>query len=234
MENYNYIEFIENNLIDERNRNIELYDWEKNIIKKTLGDNKIKKIWILTKRKSGATSFCHWLHWLRTEEEETYLISHNNRRAEYIKRSSVIRLKNIFYKNNYIQQFGISWLNIISPRSIKLGLLDERENLKQVLHEQLLGLSDDNAKNVEKQTYHFWYDSNKFDKEVYTKLNTYNYTFFTINLPYEEYENAKEFIEADRNREDTIILVEPFGVDRNTEIEKIGEEFNKYRNEHLK
>lgn len=227
----NTINFIEKHLfVDYPINPIKFYDWEKEIVNKTIGSTKIKKIWLLTNRKAGTTTFCKILHWFRPESNKTYIICDNLHLSNYIKGKP-------FYLDNIKERrYGVDCFEAISKRKI-IKLIDDNNEIKnyKVSFSRIIDNTLYETEYEREFSYHFMYDFIHFDEQLYNVLESSNYSFFTICLPYEEYDNAKQWIEADRNRDDTIILIEPYGVSINDcHTENAIELFKQYQTEHLK
>ena len=165
---------------------IKLFDWEKDVIRKSLDGTKIKKVWIVSNRKCGATALCKLLHWYRPETKDTYVCSNN------LEWSKAIKKMPIHLTSGYIKDcdepFGIKWM-----KPMTIMKIDEDVQIKRNNKEEYDGSC--------------MYDG-IFNPETYTVLNTYNWEFFTISVNIKDLDKIKPYIEADKGRDDVIVIVD--------------------------
>jgi len=177
-------EFIEKKLVDTNtHKPIVLQQWQKDVIEKVCHNEDINKVWILTGRKSGATTLCKWLHWLRPEAKVSYVFSHNLMYAKSIAKMP-ITIKKGFDKDEIFDELGVKWA---CPMTIT-------NFVRQI------EINDD--------MYHFMYDTGNFNKLTYNTLMSFNPKLFTICLPYKEFGKVMDLLEEDKEKDNVVIVAD--------------------------
>lgn len=185
------------------NTKITLSDWQKDIMLKALDGTKIKKIWLVTNRKVGATTLCKLIHWLRTETRTTYVCSHNLQWSNYIKRIPIF-VKTMVNKKDEDKIYGRDWMipmtynNIINDIKKNRKMFEEtKDDIMLEIIEHIQGKYDGSC----------MYDG-EFNENTYLSLKSYNWGLITLSFHTRDYEKVKPYIEADKGRDDVIILVD--------------------------
>lgn len=185
------------------NTKITLYDWQKDIMLKALDGTKIKKIWLVTNRKVGATTLCKLIHWLRTETRTTYVCSHNLQWSNYIKRIPIF-VKTMVDREDEKMSMRSWWM---IPMTYKNIANEVKENRKKF--EETKGDIMPEIMNRVEEIYDgsCMYDG-EFNEDTYLSLKPYNWGLITLSFHTRDYEKVKPYIEADKGRDDVIILVD--------------------------
>lgn len=176
---------------------INFTDWEKKTVDFLEEHKNIKKVWLVNnQRKTGATYFAKLLLYFRNPCSQTFCISHNLYWSKHIARQIPI----MFYLNVENKEGELHKAsNFMTPVSL-FGLEKEIENSKE-LDEFLSSFS----KTLPERTYECLYDG-EFDVKKYKILCSYNFNFFVINVRSKDLEKARPFIEADKDKEDVLIV----------------------------
>ena len=179
-------------------RPINFTDWEKRTVDFLDEHKNIKKVWLVNnQRKTGATYFAKLLLYFRKPCSKTFCISYNLHWSKTIDKQMPIE----FYlnvENKEGEYYKVS--NFFTPVTL-FGLEKEIESDKKLdlFYEQF------NNKNENKREYECLYDC-EFNIEKYKILCSYNFNFFIINVSPKDLEKARPFIEADKDKEDVLIV----------------------------
>ena len=168
-------------------KTINFTDWQKQTID-TLNEHKnIKKVWLVNKqRKTGATYFSKLLLFFRPPRTDTFVISNNLDWSKCINKQMPIE-----FINPYTTKDG-EWYkasNFFTPVTL-YGL--EKEIIK-------------NSRPSCKPSFECLYERD-FNIKTYDTLCSYNFDFFIINVSPTDLEAARPFIEADKDKEDVLIV----------------------------
>ena len=190
-------------------KTINFTDWQKKTID-TLNEHKnIKKVWLVNKqRKTGATYFSKLLLYFRPPRTDTFVISNNLDWSKDINKQMPIE-----FMNPHTTKDG-EWYrasNFLTPVTLH-GLEKEINKIKEysdnyemvsvlieLCSEQIHSLSSD------KPSFECLYDRD-FNIETYNVLCSYDFDFFIINVSPKDLEKAIPFIEADKDKEDVLIV----------------------------
>lgn len=179
-------------------RPINFTDWEKRTVDFLDEHKNIKKVWLVNnQRKTGATYFAKLLLYFRKPCLKTFCISYNLHWSNIIDKQMPIE----FYlnvENKEGEYYKVS--NFFTPVTL-FGLEKEIESDKKLdlFYEQF------NNKNENKREYECLYDG-EFNIEKYKILCSYNFNFFIISVNPKDLEKARPFIEADKDKEDVLIV----------------------------
>ena len=168
-------------------KTINFTDWQKQTID-TLNEHKnIKKVWLVNKqRKTGATYFSKLLLFFRPPRTDTFVISNNLDWSKCINK-----------------QMPIEFLN---PHTTKDGEWYKASNFLTPV--TLYGLEKEIIKNSRPSytpSFECLYERD-FNIKTYDTLCSYNFDFFIINVSPKDLEAARPFIEADKDKEDVLIV----------------------------
>lgn len=189
-------------LIDEP---INFTDWEKKTVDFLEEHKNIKKVWLVNhQRKTGATYFAKLLMFFRPPCTNTFVISHNLKWSKAISRQWPI----IFWMGPFVLKNG-KWQdgewhkasNFLTPVTL-YGLEKEVEKAKKI--DEMLTLETESPSEP-LPSFECLYDS-EFDVEKYNVLCSYNFNFFIINVSSKDLEKARPFIEADKDKENVLIV----------------------------
>ena len=190
-------------------KTINFTDWQKKTID-TLNEHKnIKKVWLVNKqRKTGATYFSKLLLYFRPPCTDTFVISNNLDWSKDINNQMPIE-----FLNPHTTKDG-EWYkasNFLTPVTLH-GL--EKEINKIQGHSDnyemlsiLIELSSEQRYSLPSYTPSFecLYERD-FNIETYNVLCSYDFNFFIINVSPKDLEAARPFIEADKGKEDVLIV----------------------------
>lgn len=197
-----------------RGQTINFTDWQKETVD-TLDEHKnIKKVWLVNnQRKTGATYFAKLLMYFRPPCTSTFVISDNLRWSNTIAKYDGIY--GIFFnslinlKTKDVEYYKAS--RFLTPVTL---CEIEKEIKKDKQHEELWEsivkeFSLDDA--TYQPSYECLYDTNdpynlNFNIKTYNYLLSYNFDFFIINVSPKDLEKARPFIEADKGKEDVLIV----------------------------
>ena len=168
-------------------KTINFTDWQKKTID-TLNEHKnIKKVWLVNKqRKTGATYFAKLLLFFRPPRTDTFVISNNLDWSKCISKQMSIE-----FINPYTTKDG-EWYkasNFLTPVTL-YGL--EKEIIK-------------NSRPSYTPSFECLYERD-FNIKTYNILCSYDFNFFIINVSPKDLEAARPFIEADKDKEDVLIV----------------------------
>ena len=190
-------------------KTINFTDWQKQTID-TLNEHKnIKKVWLVNKqRKTGATYFSKLLLFFRPPRTDTFVISNNLNWSKCINKQMPIE-----FLNPHTTKDG-EWYkasNFLTPVTL-YGL--EKEINKIQGHSDnyemlsvLIELSSEQRHSLPscKPSFECLYERD-FNIKTYNILCSYNFDFFIINVSPKDLEAARTFIEADKDKEDVLIV----------------------------
>ena len=190
-------------------KTINFTDWQKQTID-TLNEHKnIKKVWLVNKqRKTGATYFAKLLLFFRPPCTDTFVISNNLDWSKDINKQMPIE-----FLNPHTTKDG-EWYkasNFLTPVTLH-GL--EKEINKIQGHSDnyemlsvLIELSSEQRHSLPscKPSFECLYERD-FNIKTYNVLCSYNFDFFIINVSPKDLEAARPFIEADKDKEDVLIV----------------------------
>jgi len=183
---------------------ITLTDWEKDIIKSVFDNDKINKVWIVHNRKVGATTLCKLLHWFYVSSD-TYICSHNLFWSNYIKKQMFFNLSNTFLKHDDKDRLGINGFIPMTANGIVHDLNKKLDNYNGLLVNLLYDKHEPITIDKEPSDLGCMYDGT-FNEKTYNILNSYEWKLFTISVNIRDYDKIKPYIDADRNKENVIIL----------------------------
>ena len=171
-------------------KTINFTDWQKQTID-TLNEHKnIKKVWLVNKqRKTGATYFSKLLLFFRPPRTDTFVISNN-----------------LDWSKDINKQMPIEFLN---PHTTKDGEWYKASNFLTPV--TLYGLEKEINKIQGhslpscKPSFECLYERD-FNIKTYNVLCSYDFDFFIINVSPKDLEAARPFIEADKDKEDVLIV----------------------------
>ena len=168
-------------------KTINFTDWQKQTID-TLNEHKnIKKVWLVNKqRKTGATYFAKLLLFFRPPRTDTFVISNN-----------------LDWSKDINKQMPIEFLN---PHTTKDGEWYKASNFLTPV--TLYGLEKEIIKNSRPSctpSFECLYERD-FNIKTYDTICSYNFDFFIINVSPKDLEAARPFIEADKDKEDVLIV----------------------------
>ena len=184
-------------------KTINFTDWQKQTID-TLNEHKnIKKVWLVNKqRKTGATYFSKLLLFFRPPCTDTFVITNNLDWSKCINKQMPIE-----FLNPHTTKDG-EWYkasNFLTPVTL-YGLENEINKNK----ERLENLSDIKefyfgSRPSYTTSFECLYERD-FNIKTYNKLCSYDFDFFIINVSPKDLEAARPFIEADKDKEDVLIV----------------------------
>ena len=168
-------------------KTINFTDWQKQTID-TLNEHKnIKKVWLVNKqRKTGATYFSKLLLFFRPPRTDTFVISNN-----------------LDWSKDINTQMSIEFLN---PHTTKDGEWYKASNFLTPV--TLYGLEKEIIKNSRPSytpSFECLYERD-FNIKTYNVLCSYDFDFFIINVSPKDLEAARPFIDADKDKEDVLIV----------------------------
>ena len=190
-------------------KTINFTDWQKQTID-TLNEHKnIKKVWLVNKqRKTGSTYFAKLLLFFRPPRTDTFVISNNLDWSKCINKQMPIE-----FLNPHTTKDG-EWYkasNFLTPVTL-YGLEKEINKIQGHLdnYEMLSGLIELSSEQRHslpscKPSFECLYERD-FNIKTYNILCSYNFDFFIINVSPKDLEKARPFIEADKDKEDVLIV----------------------------
>lgn len=165
-------------------------DWQKTAID-FLMNVRIKKVWLVNNvRHTGATTFAKLLLYFRPPCDGSFFISNN---LDWSKSECKHKPPIEFSANQTISKDG-EWHtigNFLKPVTL-FGLENEIERIKGINSSEKLHLE-------------CIYDR-EFKVETYKTLCSYDFDFFIVNVSPKDLEKARPFIEADKDKEDVLIV----------------------------
>lgn len=174
--NLKFRDFIDNPII--------FKDWEKETVDFLDEHKNIKKVWLVNNiRKTGATTFAKLLMFFRPQCDGSFFISHNLDWSNVICKHKPIEFEQYKEVNKDGEWHRIS--NFLTPVTL-FGLEKEIEGKDRHDCECI-------------------YD-NEFKVETYKTLCSYDFDFFIVNVSLKDLEKARPFIEADKDKEDVLIV----------------------------
>lgn len=184
------------------NTKITLSDWQKEIMMKVFDGTKIKKVWLVTNFKVGATTFCKLLHWLRTETHTTYVCGHNLQWSNHIKRIPIF-IKPMVDKKDEDKIYGRDFMIPMTYKNIVKDVIENRKRFEETKGDVMTEIIERIQKKYDGSC---MYDGD-FNENAYKELNKFDWGLFTLSFLTKDYEKIKPYIEADKGRDDVIILV---------------------------
>lgn len=190
-------------------KTINFTDWQKQTID-TLNEHKnIKKVWLVNKqRKTGATYFAKLLLFFRPPCTDTFVISNNLDWSKDINKQMPIE-----FLNPHTTKDGEYYKasNFLTPVTL-YGLEKEINKIKghsdnYEMLSVLIELSSEQRHSLPscKPSFECLYERD-FNIKTYDTLCSYNFDFFIINVSPKDLEAARPFIEADKDKEDVLIV----------------------------
>lgn len=165
---------------------INFTDWEKKTVDFLEEHKNIKKVWLVNnQRKTGATYFAKLLMFFRKPCTKTFVVSDKFNWSLCISNQLPIEFLVDTCEAKDFEYYKAS--NFLTPVPL-YGLIKEIEIC-------------DEAEKV----FECLYD-NEFDETIYNILCSCNFNFFIINVSTKDLEKAKPFIEADKYKEDVLIV----------------------------
>ena len=200
---------------------INFTDWQKETVD-TLNEHKnIKKVWLVShQRKTGATYFAKLLMYFRPPCTSTYVISNHLHWSKCVSKIDPnfdikILMPHISKDGEY---YKVS--NFLTPVTL-LGLEKEviyhfhglsmykKEELYYKEYNRDGELFNSFGEYLSSLncplSFECLYDRD-FDVKTYNKLCSYDFNFFIINVSPKDLEKARPFIEADKDKEDVLIV----------------------------
>ena len=177
-------------------------DWEKKTVDFLDEHKNIKKVWLVNNaRKTGATTFAKLLLYFRPACDGSFFISNNLNWGKAVCKNKIIK----FSTNQIITKEG-EWhriSNFLTPVTL-FGLEKEVEKIKET-NNFLNSFTDSDSKHLEKLHLECIYD-NEFKTETYKTLDSYDFDLFIVNISPKDLGKARPFIEADKDKEDVLIV----------------------------
>ena len=185
-------------------KTINFTDWQKQTID-TLNEHKnIKKVWLVNKqRKTGATYFSKLLLFFRPPCTDTFVISNNLDWSKCINKQMPIELFLKPHTTKEGEYYKVS--NFLTPVTL-YGLEKEIDKNKERL-EDLADLKESlsGSRPSYIPSFECLYERD-FNILTYNILCSYDFDFFIINVSPKDLEKAGPFIEADKDKEDVLIV----------------------------
>lgn len=192
---------------------INFTDWQKETVDTLNKHKNIKKVWLVShQRKTGATYFAKLLMYFRPPCTNTFVISNNLFWSKAINKTCLtfdikILMPHISKDGEYYKAS-----NFLTPVTLFglekevnyyfYGLSITNKEIEQLInHEEYISLPD----SLDTPSFECLYDRD-FDVKTYNKLCSYDFNFFIINVSPKDLEKARPFIEADKNKEDVLIV----------------------------
>lgn len=179
-------------------------DWEKKTVDFLDEHKNIKKVWLVNNvRKTGGTTFAKLLLYFRPQCNGSFFISNNLDWSKAICKQKPIEFEQYKEVNKDGEWHRIS--NFLTPVTL-FGLekeIKETKECKDFLNS--FGNSDSDSKHLEKLHLECIYDQ-EFKVETYKTLCSYDFDFFIVNVSSKDLEKARPFIEADKDKEDVLIV----------------------------
>lgn len=182
---------------------IDITEWQKKTVDYLNEHKNIKKLWLVNNiRKTGATTFSKLLLYFRPICDGSFFISNNLLYSKHVCRNMLISFIQDIQMNKEGEYHTIS--NFLQPVTL-FGLekgVEKRKEFHNILAKYNL-VEDTNA--ISKCNFECIYD-NEFKVETYITLCSYDFDFFIVNVSKRDLEKAKPFIEADKDKEDVLIV----------------------------
>ena len=189
--------------IDVFRNGIEFTEWQKKTVDYLDEHKNIKKVWLVNKtRKTGSTTFAKLLLYFRPICDGSFFISNNLLYSKHICRNMLISYIQDIQMNKEGEYHTIS--NFLQP--VTLFGLEKAVEKRKEFHNLLTKcniLEDNNV--LLKCNFECIYD-NEFKVETYKTLCSYDFDFFIVNVSKRDLEKARPFIEADKDKEDVLIV----------------------------
>ena len=189
--------------IDVFRNSIDFTEWQKKTVDFLDVHKNIKKVWLVNNiRKTGSTTFAKLLLYFRPICDGSFIITNNLSYSKHISRNMLISYIQDIQMNKEGEYHTIS--NFLQPVTL-YGLENEVEKRKEFnnLAAKYILIEDTNA--LSKCNFECIYD-NDFKVEKYTTLCSYDFDFFIVNVSKKDLEKARPFIEADKDKEDVLIV----------------------------
>ena len=184
-------------------KTINFTDWQKQTIY-TLNEHKnIKKVWLVNKqRKTGATYFSKLLLFFRQPCTDTFVISNNLDWSKDINKQMPIEFLNPYTTKDGEWYKASNFLTPVTLYGLEKEIVKDQERLENLadIKEFYFGSRPSYTPSFE-----CLYD-NDFNINTYNVLCSYNFDFFIINVSQKDLEAARPFIEADKDKEDVLIV----------------------------
>ena len=189
--------------IDVFRNEIDFTDWQKKTVDYLNEHKNIKKVWLVNNtRHTGSTTFAKLLLYFRPKCDGSFFICNNLSYSKSVCRNKLISYIKDIQMNKEGEYHTIS--NFIQPVTL-FGLekaIEKRKEFKNLLA-KYAPLEDTN--DLSKCNFECIYD-NEFKVETYKTLCSYDFDFFIVNLSKRDLDKARPFIEADKDKEDVLIV----------------------------
>ena len=184
-------------------KTINFTDWQKQTID-TLNEHKnIKKVWLVNKqRKTGATYFSKLLLFFRPPRTDTFVISNNLDWSKCINKQMPIEFLNPHTTKDGEWYKASNFLTPVTLYGLEKEIVKNKERLENLadIKEFYFGSRPSYTPSFE-----CLYERD-FNIKTYNILCSYNFDFFIINVSPKDLEAARPFIEADKDKEDVLIV----------------------------
>lgn len=180
-------------------------DWQKETIDTLNEHTNIKKVWLVNnQRKTGATYFAKLLMFFRPPCTNTFVISHNLFYSKHISKDYPIKFLISPCKTKNGEYYKAS--NFLTPVTL-FGLEKEIKESKMVMNFlESFSSSTPSDTPSDKTSFECLYEAVVFNVKTYKKLCSYDFDFFIVNVSPKDLEKARPFIEADKDKEDVLIV----------------------------
>ena len=189
--------------IDVFRNEIDFTEWQKKTVDYLDVHKNIKKVWLVNNiRKTGSTTFAKLLLYFRPICDGSFFISNNLYYSKSVCRNKLISYIKDIQMNKEGEYHTIS--NFLQPVTL-FGLekvVEKRKEFKNLLAKYTLA---EDTNDLSKCNFECIYD-NDFKVETYKTLCSYDFDFFIVNVSKRDLEKARPFIEADKDKEDVLIV----------------------------
>ena len=189
--------------IDVFRNEIYFTEWQKKTVDYLNDHKNIKKVWLVNNiRHTGATTFAKLLLYFRPICDGSFFISNNLLNSKSECRNKLISFLQDKQMNKEGEYHTIK--NFLQPVTL-FGLekaVEKRKEFNNLL-EKYNPVEDTNS--LSKCNFECIYD-NDFKVENYKTLCSYDFDFFIVNVSKKDLEKARPFIEADKDKEDVLIV----------------------------
>ena len=214
---------------------INFTEWQKQTVDTLNKHKNIKKVWLVNKqRKTGATYFAKLLMYFRPPCTSTFVISnrlHWSKRISKIDPNFDIKILGPHISKDGEYYKASNFLTPVTLYGLEKEVIDQWSSLNK--KEELC--YKECKRDVEffnsfgeyissldcPLSFECLYDRD-FDMKTYNQLCLYDFNFFIINVSPKDLEKARPFIEADKDKEDVLIVnIENIGMKREEDVGKV-------------
>lgn len=207
---------------------INFTDWQKETVD-TLNEHKnIKKVWLVShQRLTGATYFAKLLMYFRPPCTGTFVISNHLHWSKIISKGLPrfdikILMPHISKDGEYYK--ASNFLTPVTLLGLEKEVIGHWSSMNDDFHGSSMNKKEELYYKEYKRdgelfnsfgeylsslscplSYECLYDRD-FDVKTYNELCSYNFNFFIINVSQKDLEKTKPFIEADKDKEDVLIV----------------------------